>query len=133
MIRPLEIPDIPGRLYAVGDIHGRKAEVEVLLAHLEQGEKLGKDDIVIFIGDYVDRGQESREVVDLLIRFKARHPHTIFLRGNHEDMLLGFLGFIVWARSPLQVTASTSRGALPNCGKRCSRRCRPSTWPFSKI
>lgn len=92
MIRPLEIPDVSGRLYAVGDIHGRKTEVEILLAHLENSEKLSKDDIVLFIGDYVDRGQESRDVVDLLIRFKARHQQTIFLRGNHEDMLLGFLG-----------------------------------------
>ena len=92
MIRPREIAEIPARLYAIGDIHGRRPELEVLLGHLTQVEKLSNDDVVVFIGDYVDRGQESKEVVSLLVEFSKRHPQTIFLRGNHEDMLLGFLG-----------------------------------------
>ncbi len=44
-------------------------------------------DTVVFIGDYIDRGPRSFEVVEYLINFKKRYQNTIFLNGNHEDML----------------------------------------------
>ncbi len=81
------------RVYTVGDIHGCPSEPEVLLKHLTTKEGLGADDTVIFLGDYIDRGPNSRAVVDLLLDFKSKFPGTRFLRGNHEDMLLDFLGF----------------------------------------
>ena len=48
-------------------------------------------DQLIFIGDYIDRGSSSLEVVDYLIDLKKRLPATIFLKGNHEDMLENYL------------------------------------------
>ncbi|MCP5046759.1 MAG: serine/threonine protein phosphatase, partial [bacterium] len=48
-------------------------------------------DALIFIGDYIDRGPHSVEVVDYLIQLKKRFPEIIFLKGNHEDMLAKFI------------------------------------------
>jgi serine/threonine protein phosphatase 1 len=46
------------------------------------------DDQFVFLGDYVDRGTQTPDVLDWLIAFKQQYPGTIFLRGNHEQMLL---------------------------------------------
>ena len=86
------LDQIKGRLYAVGDIHGCLSEAALLLDYLENSEKLTVEDGVIFIGDYVDRGSESKGVLDRLIEFRTRFPQSIFLKGNHEDMLLSYLG-----------------------------------------
>jgi len=88
-----EIDDLPGRLFVVGDIHGCSDELNIMLNHLEKNEGLSEDDYVVFIGDYIDRGPSSKQVVDSLISFHNRHSQAIFLRGNHEDMLLDFLGY----------------------------------------
>jgi serine/threonine protein phosphatase 1 len=48
-------------------------------------------DQLIFIGDYIDRGSSSLEVVDYLVDLKKKLPDTIFLKGNHEDMLENYL------------------------------------------
>jgi serine/threonine protein phosphatase 1 len=75
-------------LYAVGDIHGEREMLEELLASLplEQGDR------VVFVGDYVDRGPDSRGVVDVLLEFSKETP-CVFLIGNHESMFLDFLGW----------------------------------------
>jgi len=78
-----------GRLFAVGDIHGCLAELETLL----QGLALADGDTVVFVGDYMDRGPESRGVVDACIGLAGRTDiATVFLKGNHEDMCLAYLG-----------------------------------------
>ncbi len=46
---------------------------------------------MVFIGDYIDRGDHSREVVDYLVDLKLRLPESIFLLGNHEQMLLEYI------------------------------------------
>jgi serine/threonine protein phosphatase 1 len=51
-------------------------------------------DTVVFIGDYIDRGPRSFEVVEYLINFKKRHQNIVFLKGNHEDMLEKYLSGI---------------------------------------
>jgi serine/threonine protein phosphatase 1 len=82
-------PTSPGRLFAVGDIHGCADEVEALLEAL----RLRAADKVVFLGDYVDRGPSPRRVIDRLIELRdSRACRTVFLRGNHEDMFLDFLG-----------------------------------------
>jgi len=48
-------------------------------------------DRLLFIGDYVDRGPSSYEVVEYLVNLRRRFPAVVFLRGNHEDMLLNYL------------------------------------------
>ena len=64
--------------YVMTDIHGRLAPLKSLLEQIPAGSK------IVFLGDYVDRGSESREVVELVRSL----PNTVCLRGNHEDMLL---------------------------------------------
>lgn len=86
------LPNPPGRIYAIGDIHGCAQELDVLLNYLEFDEQLSSYDLPIFIGDYVDRGDYSKEVISALIAFRQRHPQALFLRGNHEVMLMDFLG-----------------------------------------
>lgn len=81
------------RVFAIGDIHGCVDEATKMCAHLEKEEGLSDDDVVVFVGDYIDRGPSSRGVVELMIEFKRKFPKSRFLKGNHEDMLLDFLGF----------------------------------------
>ncbi|HET9870388.1 MAG TPA: metallophosphoesterase family protein [bacterium] len=73
-------------IYAIGDIHGCLKQLQDLLAQLP----LGPDDELVFLGDYIDRGPDSKGVLDYLL--KERQPHWHFLRGNHEQMLLDWLG-----------------------------------------
>jgi serine/threonine protein phosphatase 1 len=82
-----------GRVFVIGDIHGTLPELEILLNHLKDKEKLQKSDRLICVGDYIDRGYDTKRVVDLLIQFKNEFPLATFLRGNHEDMFLHYLGF----------------------------------------
>ena len=74
--------------YLIGDIHGYLDRLISLTAVI--GKELGEGDTVIFLGDYIDRGPWSYEVVEYLINFAGRH-RTIFLSGNHEDMLKQFI------------------------------------------
>jgi len=74
------------RVFAVGDIHGMGQVLEIALTHL--GPRVRPFDTVVFLGDYIDRGPESAEVIQQLQKFKKKHRNTIFLRGNHEQMLM---------------------------------------------
>lgn len=75
--------------YVIGDIHGCLAELAVLVESLP----LDPNDTLVFLGDYIDRGQDSREVIEFLLRFRERAAaKMVFLRGNHEDMFLSYLG-----------------------------------------
>ncbi len=73
-------------LIAIGDIHGCVATLEVLLKLLAPTE----DDHLIFIGDYIDRGPDSKGVIDLLLELRKTRQCT-FLRGNHEAFMLAYL------------------------------------------
>ena len=76
--------------YVIGDMHGCVAELSRLIESLP----LAKGDRVIFLGDYIDRGPDSRGVVAYLLglRQSCSSVEFLFLKGNHEDMLLSFLG-----------------------------------------
>jgi serine/threonine protein phosphatase 1 len=80
------------RIYAIGDIHGRADLLESLLLQIDEDCRLypSRRPIVVFIGDYIDRGPASREVLDLLLGYE-RTRETIFLRGNHETFVHRFL------------------------------------------
>lgn len=71
------------RIIAVGDIHGEVS----LLMHLISELKPTYEDRFVFLGDYIDRGENSPRTVEFL-RLLATQVHCIFLRGNHEDLLL---------------------------------------------
>ena len=76
------------KIYAIGDIHGC---YDQLLALLKKIPINYQQDTLVFMGDYIDRGPKSVEVVDFLIKLKKRIPGIIFLKGNHEDMLGKYL------------------------------------------
>ena len=88
----LELAEGYKRLYAIGDLHGCLRELDSLINYLEQKEALSDADTLIFMGDYVDRGSKTRELVDFLIALQSRYPLSIFLHGNHEEMMLRFIG-----------------------------------------
>ncbi len=93
MERYREINDDPGRIFAFGDIHGCTEELALMIKFLEESEGLSRSDTPIFIGDYIDRGPDSKGVIDYLLTLRVKYPQAIFLRGNHEEMLAGYLGF----------------------------------------
>ncbi|NPA93944.1 MAG: serine/threonine protein phosphatase [Thermodesulfobacteria bacterium] len=77
------------RIFAIGDIHGCLDKVETLLSKLPID---WSSDLLVFLGDYVDRGPDPAGVVQLMIELKAEHPgRVICLKGNHEAMFLDFL------------------------------------------
>ena len=78
---------MPGRTIAIGDIHGCSAALAALLDAIEPGP----NDTVVTLGDYIDRGPDSRGVIEQLIALGQR-CRLIALMGNHEEMLLGALG-----------------------------------------
>jgi len=97
---PLNDPSVPegSRVYAVGDIHGRSDLLETMhglirrdaeAAEAAHGAALRK--VVVYLGDYIDRGLESSEVVDLLLDHPLDGFEMFALKGNHEDALLQFL------------------------------------------
>ena len=81
------------RIYAIGDIHGRADLLERLRAVIVEDAKWHPVErkVVVYLGDYVDRGTDSRGVVDLLAREALPGFESVFLKGNHEDSLLQFL------------------------------------------
>lgn len=86
------------RVYAVGDVHGRMDLLARLLQHIEedcrQTEAVRK--VVVFLGDYVDRGPDSRAVVERLmagppISGPLARAEWVCLKGNHEEYMVRFL------------------------------------------
>ena len=75
--------------FVIGDIHGCADELRCLIDRLP----LARGDRLVFLGDYIDRGPDSRGVVSFLLDLKKQLSavELIFLKGNHEDMLLSFL------------------------------------------
>jgi len=81
-------------LYAVGDIHGRLDLLEAILDRIEVDTRASGHvarRTLVFLGDYVDRGPDSRGVVDRVISGLPQGFDTHFLKGNHEAILLNFL------------------------------------------
>jgi serine/threonine protein phosphatase 1 len=73
--------------YAIGDVHGSFTKLANLIRHCR--DHCGGDYRIVCLGDYVDRGKRSREVIDLLMEMQAAAPdRVVCLMGNHEDMLL---------------------------------------------
>ncbi|PWC53000.1 hypothetical protein TSO221_12175 [Azospirillum sp. TSO22-1] len=87
-------------VYAVGDVHGQRKELEALLARVEaDAARMRADGLntrIVFLGDYVDRGPDSRGVLDSLCALAKRSADGSgiacrFLLGNHEAAMLDFL------------------------------------------
>ncbi len=85
-VSPANGPAVAPRTYAVGDVHGRldllTSAVEAIAGHID-----GSPFRVVFLGDYVDRGPDSRGVVELLMELQREWP-VVCLKGNHEELML---------------------------------------------
>ena len=81
------------RVYGIGDIHGRHdlltALRERILSDAEAADRMRR--VVVYVGDYVDRGPDSRDVIDLLVEEPLPGFESVYLLGNHEAFLLKFL------------------------------------------
>jgi serine/threonine protein phosphatase 1 len=76
------------KTYVIGDIHGCSQALADLLKIMEP---IHQDDTIIFIGDYIDRGPDSKGVVDIILNLRKKHGKTITLMGNHEFMFVNAL------------------------------------------
>ena len=91
------LPALPDGMlvYAVGDIHGRNDLLQALVAKIahdsEARSAAGHKPTVVFLGDYVDRGPDSRGVIEFLLHGLPAGWDRRFLKGNHEEALLTFL------------------------------------------
>jgi serine/threonine protein phosphatase 1 len=88
-------PRVPAgkRVYAVGDIHGRHDLLLALIRQICQHalESPAAENSLLFVGDYVDRGEASKDVIELLLTLDLPGWQKIFLRGNHDQSVLNFL------------------------------------------
>jgi serine/threonine protein phosphatase 1 len=126
-------PSIPPhyRAYAIGDIHGRLDLLDQLLAAIEQdsADHPARKTLLIFLGDLIDRGPDSKGVVERLLTYRHDKIRPYFLAGNHEEVLLrllagerGILGSWLkyggaeclqsYGRDPATLAGQTERTAL---------------------
>ncbi len=75
-------------IYFIGDIHGHLERLVSLVREINS--ELQENDTIVFLGDYIDRGIDSYEVIEFLIEL-SRYRKAVFLKGNHEDMMLKYL------------------------------------------
>ena len=79
-------------LYAIGDIHGCLNQLTSLHKKILTNDKFKvKEDLLIYLGDYIDRGLKSKQVIDQIIKIKNEKIKTIHLMGNHEEFMVNFL------------------------------------------
>ncbi|MBM9594037.1 metallophosphoesterase [Roseitranquillus sediminis] len=87
-------PDPGHRLYVVGDVHGRHDLLGALLPRLADDasrQSDGREPWLVLLGDLVDRGDHTRETLEIAMAAQAEWPRMVVLRGNHEAALLDFL------------------------------------------
>ena len=94
-LRPLQVEMTPERpFYAIGDVHGCFDPLQAALNRVDDDIEANDIDnpALIFLGDYIDRGPKTAEVLDELITLSLSNPNDVVcLMGNHERMLLDFL------------------------------------------
>lgn len=105
---------IDGRVgFAIGDVHGRADLLQAMITFLEERAqdeaREGGEPIVVFLGDYVDRGPQSATVVDMLLKGHPRGFERHYLKGNHEQSMLAFL------EQPLANRAWVRHGGSETC------------------
>lgn len=113
------------RVYAVGDIHGRADLLAETIARIEEDQQRRPvaQAVEIYLGDYVDRGPDSRSVIDMLAARLVRHG-AVCLRGNHDALLDAFIHDFatleIWR--PLGALATlASYGVVPESGRDSDR------------
>lgn len=76
------------KIVAIGDLHGHYEQMMQLLERIQQAGVDFETDTLVFLGDYVDGGPETKNVLDELMILKEEFPHFKFLFGNHESLML---------------------------------------------
>lgn len=81
------------RIYAIGDIHGCLEKLQHVQKNIRRDliARPHARPVIVYLGDYIDRGPDSRGVIDNLIAENAAPHHTHILFGNHDELLLTFL------------------------------------------
>jgi serine/threonine protein phosphatase 1 len=96
----LKIASIPKDIdvFAIGDVHGCADLLDALIGYIELGADLGIEDplAIIFLGDLIDRGPDSRNAVELALSAVERHPGSAIIMGNHEE----FMRDVMWGGTP---------------------------------
>ena len=93
--------------YAISDIHGCYKTLQVLFQQLES---ISIDNKYYFLGDYIDRGPDSRKVLDFLMKLRNKNKDVVILRGNHEQMMLDNYNnsskenFLLWKQNGCEAT-----------------------------
>lgn len=105
------------KTYAIGDVHGCLDQLQRLVELCERDAGEGRSKLV-FLGDYIDRGPDSRGVIEFLIDLQKWSPDEIIcLRGNHEDMLLTALegedAELKWRQNGAQSTLNSYKAKEP--------------------
>ena len=111
------------RVYVIGDVHGRADLLASVLAKVDHDLELHPIDnpLQVFLGDYIDRGPYSRDVIDLLISRRRQWP-TVCLKGNHEAIALRVLQDSGLLQAWLQLGGGatvTSYGVTPPMSADC--------------
>jgi serine/threonine protein phosphatase 1 len=75
------------KIFAIGDIHGCISELNNLMKKLDIK---AKEDTLVFIGDYIDRGPDSKGVINSILEIRQVIDHVVCLKGNHEQMFLNY-------------------------------------------
>ena len=79
-------------LFAIGDIHGCLSQLTTLHKKILTHDKFDvKNDLIIYLGDYIDRGKNSKEVINQILKLKNNKIKTINLMGNHDEFMIDFL------------------------------------------
>ncbi|MDA9996861.1 metallophosphoesterase [Candidatus Pelagibacter sp.] len=79
-------------IFAIGDIHGCLNELTSLHKKILTHDKFDvKNDLIIYLGDYIDRGKNSKEVINQILKLKNNKIKTVNLMGNHDDFMIDFL------------------------------------------
>jgi len=79
-------------IYAIGDIHGCLGELTSLHKKILANDKFDvKKDLIIYLGDYIDRGKNSKGVINQILKLKNNKINTINLMGNHDEFMIDFL------------------------------------------
>ncbi|GAA0022039.1 metallophosphoesterase family protein [Bradyrhizobium diazoefficiens] len=105
------------KIYAVGDVHGCLDQLQGLVELCERDAGEGRSKFV-FLGDYIDRGPESRGVIEFLMDLQKWSPDEIIcLRGNHEELLLGALegedAELNWRQNGAKFTLESYQASTP--------------------
>jgi serine/threonine protein phosphatase 1 len=87
MCRQAIAADVMPFTYAIADLHGRYDLLSEAVAKIIEHSKVSRPATIITLGDYIDRGPRSRQIIERLMHWKSDDLKLICLKGNHEDIM----------------------------------------------